>query len=76
MAAKILPSLDNTVFAVEIDLSNGRTEKYGPYPSAKGARAQRTYWVGDRADKFMGQYVRKPHVVNSRVLVATKWEEV
>lgn len=76
MAAKRLPSLEGTVFAVEIDLSNGVTESYGPYPSAKGARAQRTFWIGERADQFMGKPVHHPHVVDSRVFVAAKWEEI
>lgn len=76
MAIKRIAGLKDTIYAVEIHLSNGQVETYGPYTNRATARGQRTAWVGDRADKFMGQYVRNPHVTDARVFVASGWEEV
>lgn len=76
MSSKLyVEDLDN-VYVGEINLSNGTTEYTRAYTTRGSARAQVTRIVGDRADLFMGKPIRHPHVTDSRVMVATKWEEV
>ncbi len=64
------------VFVGEINLSDGTTEYTRAYTTKGAARAQVTRLTGDRAETFMGKPIRRPYVTSTRVLVATKWEEV
>ncbi len=76
MASNLYVQSLDSVFVGVIDVSNGTTEFTRAYSTVGAARAQVPRIVGDRADKFMGKTIRHPHVTDSRVMVATKWEEV
>lgn len=76
MASKLYVESLDKVFVGEINLSDGTTEYTRANTTKGAARGQVTYGVGDRADLFMGKPIRRPYVTSTRVLVATKWEEV
>lgn len=63
------------VFVGEIVLSNGKIEYTRPYSTKGAARGQITYNLRDRDLFYDGKPLYNPHVVSTRVLVPTGWEE-